>query len=142
MHSKKLYIFFYDWVFNFVLVMTNIDCYTIDQSREACTDFDTLYEYTSCIWPSFVYHSRLTICDCLRFTKVCFCPYTSEKQLCLNDMNSSVMPRLDENQRLRAIGMLQAGLAYNFVARHFDYHCNTILSLWRRLRQSGKTRDR
>jgi hypothetical protein len=26
-------------------------------------------------------------------------------------MNSSVMPRLDENQRLRAIGMLQAGLA-------------------------------
>jgi hypothetical protein len=44
------------------------------------TDFDTLYEYTSCIWPSFVYHSRLTICDCLRFTKVWFCPYTSEKQ--------------------------------------------------------------
>jgi hypothetical protein len=57
----------------------NIDFYAIDQSRETCTDFDTLYEYTSCIWPSCVYHSRLTICDCLRFTKVCFCHYTSEK---------------------------------------------------------------
>jgi hypothetical protein len=76
--------------------------------RETCTDFDTLYEYTSCNWPSFVYHSPLKICDCLRFTKVCFCPYTSEKQFCLNDINSSVMSRLDENQRLRAIGMLQA----------------------------------
>jgi hypothetical protein len=90
------------------MTSSNIDCYTIDQSRQTCTDFDTLYEYTSCVWPSFVYHSRLTICDCLRFTKVCVCPHTSEKQFCLNDMNSSVMPRLDENQRLRAIGMLQA----------------------------------
>ena len=84
----------------------NIDFYAIDQSRETCTDFDTLYEYTSFIWPSFVYHSRLTICDCLRFTKVCFCPYTLEKQFCLNDINASVMSRLDENQRFRAIGML------------------------------------
>jgi transposase-like protein len=100
-----------------------------------------LYEYTSCIWPSFVYHSRLTICDCVRFTKVCFCPYTSEKQFCLNDINSIVMPRLDENQRLHAIGMLQAGLAQNAVARHFGCHRNTILSLWRRFRQSGNTRD-
>jgi hypothetical protein len=84
----------------------------------------------------------LTICDCLRFTKVCFCPYTSEKQFCLNDINSSVMPRLNENQRLRAIGILQAGLVQNVVARHFGCHRNTILSLWRRLRQSGNTRDR
>jgi transposase len=91
---------------------------------------------------SFVYHSRLTICDCLRFTKVCFCPYTLEKQFCLNDINSSVIPCLDENQRLRTIGMLQAGLAQNVVARHFGCHRNTILSLWRQFRQSGSTRDR
>jgi transposase-like protein len=52
------------------------------------------------------------------------------------------MPRLDENQRLRALGMLQAGLAQNVVARHFDCHRNMILSLWRRFRQSGNTRDR
>jgi hypothetical protein len=83
----------------------------------------------------------LTICDCLRFTKVCFCHYTSEKQFCLNDINSSVMPRLDENQHLRAIGMLQAGLAQNVVARYFGCHCNKILSLWRRFRQFGNTRD-
>jgi hypothetical protein len=41
-------------------------------------------------------------------------------------MNSSVMPRLDENQRLRAIGMLQARLTQNVVARHFGCHRNTI----------------
>jgi hypothetical protein len=42
--------------------------------------FDVWNRFRRCtIWPSFVYHSRLTICDCLRFTKVCFCPYTSEK---------------------------------------------------------------
>jgi transposase len=51
------------------------------------------------------------------------------------------MPRLDENQRLRAISMLRAGLAQNVVARHFGCHRNTILSLWRRFRQSGNTRD-
>jgi transposase len=51
------------------------------------------------------------------------------------------MPRLDENQHLRAIGMLRAELAQNVVARHFGYHRNTILSLWRRFRQSGNTRD-
>ena len=49
------------------------------------------------------------------------------------------MQRLDENQRLRAIGMLQAGMAHNVVARHFGCHRNTILSLWRRFRQSGNT---
>jgi hypothetical protein len=113
----------------------NIDFYAIDQSRETCTDFDTLYEYTSCIWPLFVYHSRLTSCDCLRFTKVCFCPYTSEKQFCLNDINSSVMPCLDENQRLRAIGMLQAGRAQNVVARRFRKSGNT-----RNHRRSGRPR--
>ena len=51
------------------------------------------------------------------------------------------MPRLDENQCLRAIGMLQAGLAQNVVARYFGCHRNTILSLWRRFKQSGNTRN-
>ena len=52
------------------------------------------------------------------------------------------MPRLDENQRLRAIGMLHAGLGQNVDAMHFGCHRNTILSLCRRFRQSGSTRDR
>ena len=51
------------------------------------------------------------------------------------------MSRLDESQRLRVIGMLQAGVAQNVVARHFGCHRNTILSLWRQLRQSGNTRN-
>jgi len=52
------------------------------------------------------------------------------------------MPRLTENQRLRAIGMLQGGLAQNIVARHFGVHRNTIQSLLRRLMQPGNTRNR
>ena len=52
------------------------------------------------------------------------------------------MSRLDENQRLRAIGMLHAGMAQNVDGIHFGCHRNTILSLWRRFRQSGSTRDR
>jgi transposase len=52
------------------------------------------------------------------------------------------MPRFTENQRRHAIGMLQAGLAQNIVARHFGVYCNTIQSLLRRFRQSGNTRDR
>jgi transposase len=52
------------------------------------------------------------------------------------------MSRLDENQRRRAIGMLHAGLPQNVVAIYFGCHCNTILSLWRRLGESGNTRDR
>jgi hypothetical protein len=68
---------------------------------------------------------------------------TNQKKLfCLNDIDFSVMPRFTENQRRHAIGMLQAGLAENIVARHFDVHRNTIQSLLRRFRQSGNTRDR
>ena len=52
------------------------------------------------------------------------------------------MPSLTENLRLRAIGMLQAGLAQNIVARHVGVHRNTIQSLLMNFRQSGNTRDR
>ena len=92
-------------------------------------------------WPSFVLHSHLTICDCLWFTEG-FDSYKSEKHFCLNDIDFSVMSRLIENQRLRAIGMPQAGLTQHIVARHFGVHRNTIQSSLRRFRQSDKTRDR
>ena len=52
------------------------------------------------------------------------------------------MPRLNENQRLCVVGMLQAGMAQNFVALQFGVHRNTIRSLWRRFQQSGNTLDR
>jgi hypothetical protein len=108
----------------------NIDFYAIDQSQETCTDFDTLYEYTLFIWPSFVYHSRLTICDCLRFTKVCFCPYTSEKQF----VWMTLIPVLCHVSTKISIFVLLvcSKLAWhNVVARHFGCRCNTILYLWR-----------
>ena len=52
------------------------------------------------------------------------------------------MPRLTENQSLHSIGMFQAELAHNIVARHCGVHHNTIQSLLMRFRQSGKTKDR
>jgi transposase len=42
------------------------------------------------------------------------------------------MARLNENQRVRAIGMFQAGLAQRIVARHFGVHRKTKQSLLRR----------
>jgi transposase len=74
--------------------------------------------------------------------KVCFDPYKSEKRFCLHDIDFSVMPRIIEYQRLRPIGMLQAGLAHNIVTRHFGVHRNTIQSLLRRFGQFSNTRDR
>jgi hypothetical protein len=94
-------------------------------------------------WPSFVLHSRLTTCDCLWFTEGLFWPLQiRKKHFCWNDIDFSVMPRLTENQRRHAIGMLQAGLAQHIVARHFDVHRYTIQSLLRRFRLSGNTRNR
>ena len=61
--------------------------------------------------------------------KVCFNPYKSEKNLCLNDIDYNVMPRLTENQSIHAIGMHQTELAHNIVARHCGVHHNTIQSL-------------
>lgn len=52
------------------------------------------------------------------------------------------MPRLNENDRLRAIGMLEAGMTQSFVTRHFGVHRNTVYALWRRYQQFGTTRDR
>ena len=56
------------------------------------------------------------------------------------------MALLTKNQCLRAIDMLQVGLANNIVAIHFGVYRNTIViveaSLLRRCRQSGNTRDR
>jgi hypothetical protein len=48
-----------------------------------------------------------------------------------NDIDISVMSRPTENQRLRAIGMLQGGLAQNIVARHFNrsHRCTSLMWL-------------
>lgn len=51
------------------------------------------------------------------------------------------MVRLSEDERLRAVGMLQTGMLQVEVARRFGVHRNTISSLWRRYQQHGNTRD-
>jgi transposase len=75
------------------------------------------------------------------YRRIVLTPTNQKKHFCLNDIDFSVMPRFTENQRRHVIGMLQAGLAQNIVARHFGVHRNTIQSLLRRFRQSGNTRD-
>ena len=52
------------------------------------------------------------------------------------------MPGMIENDRLRAIGMLEAGMSQSNVARQFGVHINTVNALWRRYQQTGTVRDR
>lgn len=52
------------------------------------------------------------------------------------------MPRLSQDDRNRAVGMLQAGMLQTDVARHFGCHRNTISALWRRHQQLNNVGDR
>ena len=52
------------------------------------------------------------------------------------------MPRLSENQRNQAIGMLQAGAMVNDVAQHFGCSRQTIHNLNTRFAITGSVRDR
>ena len=51
------------------------------------------------------------------------------------------MPRLPENTRLRAVGMIQAGSSQGEVARQLGVHRNTISALCARFRQTGSVAD-
>lgn len=52
------------------------------------------------------------------------------------------MPRLPQNFREQAIGMLTAGRSQTQIARHFGVARSTICRLQHRFRQTGSTRDR
>ena len=53
------------------------------------------------------------------------------------------MPKLDETDRCRAVGMAEAGVRHTGVARQcFGVHRNTVDALWRRYQQFEATRDR
>lgn len=52
------------------------------------------------------------------------------------------MPRLSQNERERAVGMVQAGMRYVDVANQFGCSKLTITRLMNRLRQTGTTHDR
>ena len=52
------------------------------------------------------------------------------------------MPRLHQNDRKRAVGMVQTAMTHQAVADHFNVSRITIFRLIIRLRQTGRTNDR
>ena len=58
------------------------------------------------------------------------------------EIGLTAIPRLSENDRLSAIGMIQAGMLHRAIATQFCVHINTIQALWRRFQQFGIVRDR
>ncbi len=52
------------------------------------------------------------------------------------------MPRLSEAERMRAIGMVDAGQNYSAVARFFNCSQPTIRNLIQRYQQTGSANDR
>ena len=52
------------------------------------------------------------------------------------------MPRLRQNDRERAVGMVQAGMTHQAVTDHFNVSRITISMLMIRLRQTGRTKGR
>ena len=52
------------------------------------------------------------------------------------------MPRLNEAERLRAVGILEAGMTQVDVAMRLGVHFNTVYRLWRRYQQYNSVRDR
>jgi transposase len=52
------------------------------------------------------------------------------------------MPRLRQNDRERAVGMVQTGMTHQAVADHFNVSRITISRPIIRLRQTGRTNDR
>jgi len=51
------------------------------------------------------------------------------------------MPRFCQNDRERAVGMVQAGMTHQAVANHFNVSRITISKLMIRRRQTGRTND-
>ena len=51
------------------------------------------------------------------------------------------MPRLLQNERERAVGMLQAGMTQTEIANHFNCSRMTIYRLLVRVRATGTTSD-
>jgi transposase len=52
------------------------------------------------------------------------------------------MPRHRQNDRERAVGMVQAGMTHQAIADHFNVSRIIISRLMIRLRQTGRTNDK
>ncbi len=90
----------------------------------------------------FTIFSPAFYCACflltLKLSGHCLATGGTERQV---ESSRRAMPRLNENDRLRAIGMIQAGMLHRAVATQFGVHINTIQALWRRFQQFGNVRD-
>ena len=70
------------------------------------------------------------------------CSSDKKKQICFIHWHCTEMPRLSDNQRNQAIGMLQAGAMVNEVAQHFGCSHQTSHNLYTRFAITGSIRDR
>jgi hypothetical protein len=73
------------------------------------------------------------------------CAVIKSKQLAILKIwifKRTSMPRLRQNDRERAVGMVQTGMTHQAVADHFNVSRVTIWRLMIRLRQTGRTNDR
>ena len=70
------------------------------------------------------------------------CSSDKKKQICFIHRRCTEMPRISENQRKQAIGMLQAGAMVNDVAQHFGCSRQTIHNLNTRFAITVSVRDR
>ena len=100
---------------------------------------------TSFVWPTssfFGQQSNRKLIYRLNVYKHSVDACKTENQDNFEKRNWYVMPRLNETDRWRAIGMIEAGVFHTDVARQLDVHRNTVDALWRRYQQFGTTRDR
>jgi hypothetical protein len=73
------------------------------------------------------------------------CAVNKSKQLAILKIRiftKTSMPRLHQNDRERAVGMVQAGMTHQAVADYFNVSRITISRLMIRLRQTGRTKYR
>ena len=71
------------------------------------------------------------------------CDVNKSKQFAILKISTRTsMPRLRQNDRERAVGMVQAGITHQAVEDHFNVSRITISRLIIRLRQTDRTNDR
>ena len=69
-------------------------------------------------------------------------PIYSHEKGHLSHFHASKMPRLSRDERMRAVGMVQAGLSYSEVARQMACSQPTIRNLAERHNTTGSVNDR
>ena len=84
----------------------------------------------------FVYPYPVSVSDFTDFFKKC------HNSIKLRRNKSKRMPRLNNDERNQAIGMLNAGMSATVVSRHFSCTRKTIEHLWKPFHVTGNVADR